>query len=185
VAELLGTAAAPNLVVGRLQWADPDRDGSEYRLTFDDGDEILVESGSPPFRSLLVTSHVGSFTDYERPLVAAIPDYAEPILRRAPSVPDPHSFADVYVRAFEKSFRRIQTDYRARLSAYRRLFSDRPVDRTGSFGDRWHRVLDRLDDTDPDELVEALRGAIGNADRADPAVAPNSRGFGAPRSFIR
>jgi hypothetical protein len=148
-ARLLGAAAASNLIVGRC---DP-----RGAPLFDDGDEVLVcdERGMPA--DIVVSDHTGAFNDYASPLSELTPKYAAPVQRRAAALSDPRGFADAYLEALEARFRHIQDDYRRRRKAFETLFDHLPGQEQGSFAYRWKRVLSRLDETEPGELVRSIR----------------------------
>jgi hypothetical protein len=124
---------------------------------FDDGDEILVEDANRMPKEILLTDHTGSFWDYETPLVSFADQYAMPLNRRAAHVPDVGAFADAYLSAFLVSFRRIQSEFRREQKAFLNLFMGCSWDERGSFADRWPKVLQRLDRTNPEQLAEAIR----------------------------
>jgi hypothetical protein len=154
LAWLLGRAAAANLIVGRAQ------EGTRQVL-FDDGDEVIMEnpvSGLPD--RLLVSDPSGAFADYQRSLMEAAEAYARPVNVRAANTPDPREFAETYLEAFKAGFLQVQGDYRRHRRAYDTLFKHCRYDPAGSFAYRWECVLRRLDQTDVDALVEAIRRHI-------------------------
>jgi hypothetical protein len=149
-ARLLGEAAAPNLVVGRC-------DTTGIPL-FDDGDEVLVvDPGGMPV-DIVVTDPTGTFGDCASPLAEFTPKYALAVRRRLGILADPGKFADSFLQAFEKKLRHLQEEYRERRNAFDSLFAHLPAQEPGSFAYRWHRVLSRLDETDPREIVDLMRG---------------------------
>jgi hypothetical protein len=75
-------------------------------------------------------------------------------------VPDLAAFAEAYLSAILVSFRRIQDEFRRETKAFLSLFMGRSWDNRGSFADRWPKVLQRLDETDPEKLVAAIRRHI-------------------------
>lgn len=151
-AALLGRAAAPNMIVGRLHL-----DG---RVLFDDGDEVLMldENGMP--REIIVADHTGTFVDFQKPLDAAAEGYARPINLRAPYVPHILAFADTYLDAFTRRFESIQRDYRKRKRGYETLFKHHKRDEEGCYAYRWERVLERLDKADAHAMAQAIRQHI-------------------------
>ncbi len=152
-AYLLGRAAAPNLVVGRLNL-------EMSRAIFDDGDEVvrLDDDGMP--LEILVSEQTGTFVGYEDPLERFAAAYAEPVNRRVFMVPNPAAFAEAYLTGFQTEFKRIQQEYRKRRGAFDTLFNHCKNKGPGSFNDRWHKVLQRLDQTDRDALTDAVRRCI-------------------------
>lgn len=176
-AALLGQAAAPNIVVGRSQDVQTAPGQKEVRIMFDDGDEILVEDADGMPKEILLTDHTGSFWDYETPLEHFAPQYALPLNCRAEHVPDAQAFADAYLSAFLASFRRIQDEFRRESKAFLNLFMGRSWDERGSFADRWPKVLQRLDRTDPEALTEAIRChlTMGLRSADDPSDVPAVR----------
>jgi len=155
-AQLLGQAAAPNIVVGRSQDVVIAPGQKELRIMFDDGDEILVEDANRLPQEIVLTDHTGSFWDYETPLESFADQYAGPLNRRAAHVGDVGAFADAYLSAFLDSFRRIQNEFRREEKAFLNLFMGQSWDERGSFSDRWPKVLQRLNRTDPEQLAEAI-----------------------------
>ncbi len=152
---LLGKAAASNIIVGRA------REGG-LQAMFDDGDEIVLEdplTGLPS--EIVVGDPTGSFVDYRRSLLEMAGDYARPVTLREGKVPRLPAFAEAYLRAFRERFGQLQGDYRKRTRAFDSLFKHCRYDPAGSFAFRWERVLRRLNETDADALVLALRRHIG------------------------
>jgi hypothetical protein len=159
-AALLGRAAGPNIIVGRSQDIEVAPGRKELRVMFDDGDEILIEDSERMPREIVLTDHTGSFWDYQTPLVWFANQYATPINRRAPFVPDPVAFAEAYLSALLLSFRRVQDEFRREEDAFLNLFVGQFWDERGSFADRWPKVLKRLAETDPEQLVAEIRRHI-------------------------
>ena len=154
LAEWLGFAAAPNLVVGRMT-----TDNQE--AVFDQGDEILRldESGLPC--EILVADCAGTFVDYESPLTAFAKAYAQPVLSRLEKIPaqDHAAFAQAYLASMERQLLQIQEKCRSRRKGLLSFFSDRkggPL----SFVFRWKHVIDRLAHTDVPNVVATIRKAI-------------------------
>ena len=73
--------------------------------------------------------------------------------------PDPKAFAEAYLVAFSEEFARIQSDYERRRAAFDRLFKHLPYSE-GSFACRSELVLRRLQATDHEALVQAIRRHI-------------------------
>jgi hypothetical protein len=157
VAQLLGHAAAPNLVVGRTT-----TDGA---VIFDSGDEMLMldEQGMP--QRIVVADHAGTFNDYESPLSRFAADYARPVLSRAHKVPNLIAFASAYLTAFAERLAEIQDDYSQKRRAYDTLFQhSKQGEKT--FAWRWDKVLARLEKTDVTDLTDKIRDAIATGARA-------------------
>lgn len=152
---LLGHAAASNIIVGRTY----DENGGVF-VVFDDGDEVVTEDPDGLPSGLVVGDHSGAFGEYRRPLIEFAPEYAQPVNERLDRLPDAAGFAARYLSAFRDQFRHVQGDYRKRRSAFDRLFQHSHYDPAGSFAFRWEQVLGRLDATDGDALVEAIRRHI-------------------------
>jgi hypothetical protein len=158
LAQLLGRAAAPNIVVGRTRNPVPPEVLGD--MLFDDGDEIIVEGANGLPRNLVLVDHSGAFADWRTPsMLAFAKGYAQPVNRRLDKVPDPKAFAEAYLAAFSEEFARIQSDYERRRAAFDRLFKHLPYS-DGSFACRWELVLRRLQTTDPGALVQAIRRYI-------------------------
>ena len=152
-AELMGTAAALDMVVGR-------RSSSTRELMFDQNYEVVRLGADGLPAELMVTDHAGSFTEYESDLADMVADYASPVLRRRSFVADFNAFAESYVAGFRRRLAETQAAYRARRKAFDGLFVDRPYDTNGSGAYRWACALRRLDACDPDRLATRLHEAI-------------------------
>lgn len=148
-AHFLGKAAAPNLIVGRMNL--------DHLILFDDGDEVLVEDEQGLPTDLLVSDLTGAFVDYQTELDRFAAAYARPILKRLAWVPHPEPFMTAYLNAFQAEFLRIQGLYHRRKRAFDSLFKHCVRDEKGSFAYRWEIILTRLNRTDAVTLAEALR----------------------------
>lgn len=151
LARLLGGAAAPNLVVGRIS--------EERKIIFDSGDEILLmdQTGRPS--QILTADHSGTFVDYTSPLVTFAEGYARPVLSRLGKVPDPAFFAKTYLDAMEEKLREMQGKYRLARHAFDTLFQHSKQG-PGTFSDRWASALKRLRETDVGQVIGAIRSCI-------------------------
>jgi hypothetical protein len=154
-AELLGRAAASNLIVGRGDGPSSGISAEQLIVFFDDGDEILVEREAM-VEELVVMHHTGSFWHFGQPLYGFAAAYARPVTRRWEDLPDPESFARVYLDALVEQLTSIQREYRGDRHAFDHLFHLRHVRREGNFAYRWECVLRRLDKTDPAKLEKAI-----------------------------
>ena len=152
-AELMGEAAALDLIVGR-------RSTETGEPLFDKNYEVLqIGPKGLPVR-LVVTDHAGSFVDYKTPLEQGVAPYADVVRRRERYVSDYADFARTYVDAFRRRLATVQQTYRERRSAFDDLFAGRPYDQAGSGAYRWACALKRLDGCDPDAVAAALKLAI-------------------------
>jgi hypothetical protein len=151
-ADVLGRAAAPNIIVGRMNLSD--------QVLFDDGDEVLLEDEAGIPKDILVSDHTGTFTEYMNPLEQQAAGYAAPINRRLAFIACPKEVTSTYVESFMERFIYIQQEYRKRKRAFDTLFKHRLRDEQGSFAYRWERVLDRLNRTDPTTLADRIRRNI-------------------------
>ncbi len=151
-ADLLGRAAAPNMIVGRC--------GDDGHVFFDDGDKVIIEDEQGLPGELIVTHHTGAFADYRADLSRCAAEYADPVNDRAAWVPDPRAFLEAYLSSFVRSFQHVQEEYRRRPRAFNRLFQHRPYDPAGSFVFRWECVLKRLDAADATTLAEHIRAHV-------------------------
>jgi hypothetical protein len=165
LASLMGRAAAANLIVGRAL------DGGK-RPAFDDGDEVLREGNDGLPAEIMVGDHTGAFAEYRLPLESFAAHYARPTNTRAKLVPDPQGFANAYLDAFREQFLHTQGDFRKRRRAFDTLFKHCKYDAGGSLAFRWECVLKRLDQSDAQGLVEAIRKHIWvlNREAANVAV---------------
>jgi hypothetical protein len=152
LAELIGQAAAASIIVGRSF--------DSARPAFDDGDEIVREQEDGLPDEVLVGDHSGAFTEYRKPLATFAAEYARPVNVRESLVPDARGFAEAYLAAFREHFLHTQGDYRKRRRGFDTLFKHCRYDPGGSFAYRWECVLHRLDQTDVDELLQAIRSHI-------------------------
>ncbi len=169
LASLLGQAAASSIIVGRAL------EGGTHPA-FDDGDEVVREGEDGLPEAILVSDHSGAFGEYKLPLETLAAHYARPVNTRDKVVPDAQAFAAAYLEAFREQFLHIQGDYRKRRRAFDTLFKHCKYDAGGSFAFRWECVLRRLDQTNPDKLVEAIRQQIWvlNREQGKPAPAEPS-----------
>ena len=149
----LGKAAASSMIVGRsLELGQ--------QPVFDDGDEVVHEGTDGLPVEILVGDHSGAFGDYLSPLETFAAHYARPINKRDKFLPNAREFARVYLEAFHDQFLHIQGDYRKRRRAFDKLFQHCRYDQGGSFAYRWECALKRLDQTDADQVVAAIRKYI-------------------------
>lgn len=153
LARVLGAAAASSMIVGRSL-------DSGATPVFDDGDELICEDAQGMPSSILVADHSGAFGEYQQPLKNFAAYYALPVNCRAHLVPSSARFADIYLEEFKTKFLHTQDDYRKRRRAFDTLFKHCKYDPGGSFAYRWERVLNRLDRTNVDALVDAIRQHI-------------------------
>ena len=150
-ARLLGQAAAPNLVVGRVTM--------EGQVTFDNGDEMLLmdELGRP--QRIVVADHAGTFNNYESPLGSYAAAYASPVTSRVRKVKNPVAFIDAYVNAFAERLHGMQAEYRQNRRAFDTLFKQsKQGEKTFSY--RWAKVLARLESTNAAALAQLIRECI-------------------------
>jgi len=158
-ARLLGQAAAPNFIVGRGDGLAEETPDEELIVFFDDGDEIVVERDGMP-EELVVVHHTGSFWHFAEPLERFAAAYARPVTSRDDDLPDRDAFARIYLEAMIARFAEIQRNYREDRHAFDRLFQLRHVRSDGNFAHRWQCVLRRLDETNPDELKDAIAACL-------------------------
>lgn len=150
--ELLGQAAAINLVVGRSY---------NKRVLFDDGDEVVLEDRKGMPREVLVSSVTGSFEDYNTELDRYADQYAVPVNKRRKLLGKRlfRKATDVYITSLEVNLLEIKKHYKERQRAFDMLFHDRE-NTAESFRFKWERVLDRLDRTDAHAFAEKVRRHI-------------------------
>jgi hypothetical protein len=167
LARLLGQAAAPSMIVGRSLELG-------RQPVFDDGDEVVREGADGLPGEILVGDHSGAFGEYLSPLETFASHYARPINKRDKFLPNPREFARIYLEAFCAQFLHIQGDYRKRRRAFDKLFRHCRYDRGGSFAFRWECTLKRLDNTDLETVVAAIRKHIWvlNLGKPEAAVLP-------------
>jgi hypothetical protein len=139
---------------------------SGTRPVFDDGDELVCEGDDGLPNQILVGDHSGAFGEYKLPLLALAAHYARPVNNRDRRVPNARAFAVNYLEALREQFLHIQGDYRKRRRAFDTLFKHCKYDPAGSFAYRWERILSRLDGTDANALLLAIRKQIRVLDEA-------------------
>lgn len=155
-AELLGEAAALDMIVGR-------RSTETGENVFDTNYEVLRPSADGIPTEIAITDHAGAFVAYKEPLEELAVSYARVVTRREKFVPDYASFAKTFVAAFERSLAEAQERYRDNRRAFDNLFLHRPYDTAGSTAYRWHMILERLDACDPKRIARTLAEAIQKA----------------------
>ena len=156
-AELMGRAAASNIVLGRMNLKNA--------VLFDDGDEVMVEDEDNFPREIVLSDHTGTFTDYTSDLHVFAEAYTLPIQRRLADFTAPGDVIECYLAAFASRLGHMKKDYLRRKRSFDTLFKHRPRDEHGSFAYRWECILNRLNNTDPMTLTEAIRKAFP-ADKA-------------------
>ncbi|MGN0854826.1 MAG: hypothetical protein ACI4R9_04825 [Kiritimatiellia bacterium] len=157
-AQLMGEAAATDLIVGR-------RSTETKENLFDKNYEVLQvgEDGLPA--RLMVTDHAGSFVNYLHAFEESVAPYANVVLRRARYVTDFASFARAYVEGFRRRLAETQANYQSHRRAFDDLFVHRPFDAAGSGAYRWAKTLERLDCCNPDAIAKCLSDVIAQARR--------------------
>lgn len=158
VAQLLGYAAAPNLVVGRT-------DG-KGNVTFDSGDEMILFDGRGSPQRIVVADHAGTFNDVNSPLASFAAGYARPVLSRLGRVVNPAAFADTYLDAFSARLFEMKTECRLKRHAFDALFQHSKQG-PETFSDRWAKALERLEQTDIPYLIGQIRATICAATRGE------------------
>ena len=150
---LMGEAAALDMIVGR-------ESSVTHELLFDKNYEVLQLSPDGLPAGLKITDHAGSFINYEMPFESYVARYADVVLSRRAFLADYEDFAKAYVTGFKRRLIAVQQTYRMRRAAFDKLFSDRPYDTNGSGAYRWACALKRLDECDPEKIVELLAKAV-------------------------
>lgn len=152
-AELMGAAAAVDLVVGRAVTETGES-------VFDTNYEVVqMDDKGLPAR-VVVTDHAGTFVKYLENFEELIKPYARVVTRRKEFVGDFKSFAEVYVTAFANKLRETKEMYLSNMRIFDDLFVSRPYDSAGSGAFRWKCVLNRLASADVEKVVNSLKDAI-------------------------
>jgi hypothetical protein len=150
LALLLGSAAASNLVIGRVF------NGS---LLFDDGDEIIAlnESGLPV--SLLVTDVTSALNDFGSDLSVLASGYGKVIERRRSMLGTRAAevFIDGFISSFKERFEILIKSFRADRICYNSLLAGRAGD---ALETRWKRCLLRLDLADLKKITKAIEDSM-------------------------
>ncbi len=152
LAQLLGGAAAPNMVVGRM-------DEEKKKVIFDSGDEILLLNSNQQPGRLVVADHAGTFVDYTSHLITFAKDYAKPVTDRLAKIPNPDEFTEVYLNSLRQRLLELQEECKAQEDAFKKRFLHN-TQGPGKFPDRWNKALTRLQETDIEILVETIRMEI-------------------------
>ncbi|MDA1276164.1 MAG: hypothetical protein O2960_19290 [Verrucomicrobia bacterium] len=150
LARLLGQAAAANLIVGRAN-------ENSREVVFDDGDELVLEDARGIPREMLICDHSRSFGNFRDPLEVLAGAYAQSVRSRMHAVPNPTQFAESYCQSLGERLSQIRSEYLNRKSAFQRLFENQPINEAGNFRFRWLKVLDRLEATNPDRIIQLIR----------------------------
>lgn len=153
VATLLGQAAAPNMVVGRIK--------GEYsqQVVFDSGDEMIISDvNNQPVR-IVVADHTGTFYDYTSELKEFAKGYAAPVLKRLEILPDINAFTNAYLDAMAERMFQVQEECNRMQDSFKDVFLNSKQG-PETFSDRWAKVLKRLQDTDVSELINTIRHEI-------------------------
>ena len=154
-AKLLGQAAAPNMVVGRM-------DKKNNCVIFDGGDEMLLSDSKGHPQRLVVADHAGTFYEYTSPLVTFAKAYAKPVIDRLQKVADPDKFTQIYLDAIKQRLLALQEECKMQQNAFKVRFQHSKQG-AGTFPDRWDKALKRLQATDVASLVERIRKEIEEA----------------------
>ncbi len=160
LARLLGVAAAVSLTIGR---ASP----VTHQAYFDDGDEIIQtdEKGRP--NRLIIAETTGSFTDWDTPMTAMLPQYISRLSGHLQKAVDLGVKAESISTAIDR-FASSLADEIARMQQLlldssdrlRSFFMDRSTE-PGSIRRRWDGILRRMEETDTEEL---RRRIVSNPD---------------------
>lgn len=154
-AELMGAAAAVDMIVGR-------RSSVTKEALFDKNYEVVRVGADGLPQQILITDHAGSFVEYELDYEQYVDTYAEFVIRRRQYLGEgAGAFARDYVEAFLRRLTQVRDMYIARPAAFDNLFIDRPVDAQGSGAYRWKCALSRLRNCDPLAVAKKLEQAIG------------------------
>lgn len=152
LAQMLGKAAASNLIVGRATF--------DHQVIFDDGDEILVSNPAGQVTDMVIADPTGAFMNFQNELVKDAPAYAMPINRRRDRLSNRDVFTEIYLQSFIARFEQIQNAYRRHRVAFDSLFSHRQRDPGGNLAYRWTMVLKRLDNANPQTLGSIIRDHV-------------------------
>lgn len=152
LAQMLGKAAASNLIVGRGTF--------EHKVIFDDGDEVLVSNPAGQVTDMVIADPTGAFMNFENELARDAPAYAAPINRRKDRLTNSDVFLEIYLHSFVARFEQIQNAYRRHRVAFDSLFSHRRRDPAGNLAHRWAMVLKRLDNANPNKLSKIIRDHV-------------------------
>ena len=152
-AELMGAAAAIDMIVGR-------RATETGEHLFDKNFEVIQFGADGLPERIVVTDHAGSFVNYLHGYEEYVPCYANVVRRRRDFVSDFEGFARAYVASFRRRLAEARDQYLATPRAFDDLFAGRPYDMAGSGAYRWSCVLKRLKNCDPDRIAATLEQAI-------------------------
>ncbi|MFH1377858.1 MAG: hypothetical protein ABIH86_03810 [Planctomycetota bacterium] len=167
-AELLGEAAAPNLIVNRY-------DADTRRINFDDGDEIMIIApdhggGIPKPIGIVVAEHTGSFNDLGMESLEDVAiQYADALTRRIQIIKDVfggiptyslHQFAERFVEAFVRRFEEVRETCLQKRDALNCSFNHWPDGDSRNLRGRWFKALYRMDAADLKRIRMSILGNV-------------------------
>ncbi len=152
-AELMGEAAAVDLIVGRAATETGEN-------LFDSNYEVIQYGTDGLPAAVNISDQTGTFVKYKESFDEIIASYAKVVTTREKFVSDYASFAKAYVSAFERKLAEVRTDYEKNPKVFDELFLHRPFDAGGSMAFRWHSVLMRLKNCNPAQVAESLKKVI-------------------------
>ncbi|MBO7166849.1 MAG: hypothetical protein J6V88_04905 [Kiritimatiellae bacterium] len=155
-AELMGEAAALDIIVGRAETETGE-------CVFDKNHEVIKYGEDSLPDNIVITDHAGAFVKYLETLEELAPRYASVVTRREKFVSDYPAFAKAFVSSFEKKLDEVKNLYASNPRAFDELFSMRPYDEAGSAAFRWEKILERLKSCDPAAVADKVRKTIQSA----------------------
>ncbi len=167
----LGKAAAANMILGR-------RHHETGEILFDDGDEIVQfwnenDEKKRKIRRIVMADTTISFEDYERPITTQSRAYAEHLVRiidkaflKKINDEDLRTISQYYYQGIREEFNRLKTRYKSRKDFLKHRFNNHRE--KGGFGYRWKKVLERLEVTYVEGVIEAIKEEMINVARKDP-----------------
>lgn len=143
------TIVVPDLCVGRLD--------EHRRVLIDSGNEVCVFNKDATIQDILVVDVIGVFHDYEGPLTRWGLEYARPVNKRLEFLSRPAEIGQAYVSAIVEGFTRLKNRIAENRLAYQEyMFRNRPEAKK-AFKWRWHAILERILNTDPEELRASIQ----------------------------
>jgi hypothetical protein len=160
LANLLGEAAAPNMILGRID--NGKEENKIPKVLFDDGDEVLIKDNLDMPKEIIIADFTGSFKDCETELEEFAPHYAAPIINKAAHVPSAALFAENYIGGFIRKFKSIQKNYIKDKPSFDNLFNIKNENPADEFDItyKWRKTLERMANSDPVYLGKCIRDCI-------------------------
>ncbi|MCB9359080.1 hypothetical protein H6503_04065 [Candidatus Woesearchaeota archaeon] len=151
---MLGDLAAYDIVAGR-------RDNSMNSF-FDKGNEVVFLDDEV-VTDMKVINIEGLFAEYKKNMEDTAHLFSAPLKNRRKHLHDYEACIEAYCSSVERTIAQIQDNYHNKKADFDHYFFFRHFHPGGSFGYRWRKILDRLNNCKPAKVADAIRkSAIAN-----------------------